>query len=180
VTGSANVRSIEAVREFRAGVVQFQDDSQIVLNTIRQQLLRAQQWLEQECPQYWRMEIQKGFTRVAEARGRLDACRRRRLGDFKPSCFEEQEAFRREQRKLEIARWANQFRQEFDEFQGRSGQLESCLLNDMPKLIALLDRISQTLEAYAEMTKAPLEGTVNPEPLNSPSNEQEQADAENR
>ena len=165
MSGSANVRSIQAIREFRAGTIQFQEDAQVAMNLIRQQLQRAQQWLEHECPQQWRMEVQRGFARVSEARGRLDACRRRRTGDFKPSCFEEQEAFRREKRRLEIAhqkvevvrRWAGQYRQEIDEYKGRSGQMDTLLATDIPKLIALLDRIGQTLESYAEMSAAPTE-----------------------
>ena len=80
------------------------------------------------------------------------------VGGQKPACIEEQVAFRAAklklrdaEEKIEIVRnWANRIRQEIDEYRGRMMKLRLCLECDVPRMIALLDRLLSSLEAYVE------------------------------
>lgn len=160
---TANVRAIESIRDFRSAVIQFQEATAQSLAGIYQQLQRAGEWVEHDRPLFWKQEVKRGFERVAEARAALSACQMRRHGDFKPSCYEEREALRAAQRRLQIAqekieivRLASaRLRHEVDEYRGRATQLESVLVADIPRIIALLERIAGILDNYAGVIRQP-------------------------
>jgi len=159
---SANVCSISAVASFRASLCTFDENALRVLNAIEQVAQGMLQWLEHDVPLYWRQQVRHCYDNVARTRASLDTCRMRTVGGRKPACIEEQMAFRAAKQKLrdaeekiEIARkWANRIRREVDEYRGRVMKLKLCLECDVPRTIALLERILSSLEAYVETTVA--------------------------
>ena len=86
----------------------------------------------------------------------------RRVGDFRPSCYDEKKALMRAKRELEFAeqqikvvkQWALKSRHEFEEFNGRMSQLTRLLEGDVPRMCALLQRLSRTLERYTHVSTA--------------------------
>jgi hypothetical protein len=157
MTESANVRSLSAIQDARAALVRFQEDAGQALDSLRQVLNQAQDWLEHDRPLYWREQVRQSYDEVAQTRTDLEACKRRTVADHRPSCIEEQKAYRKAQERLRNAQekvdrvrhWAIQVRQESDEFSGRTGQLRRCLEDDLPRMQALLDRMLASLESYA-------------------------------
>ena len=172
---SANVRSLHAIREFRAALVRFEDEATRAVSTLQMEIQRVMGWLERDRPQYWRRQVQLGHQRLAEARAAYTRCRMRQVGDIKPDCYVEYKALLKAKRNLEMAHekvkvvrgWIAKAQHEVDEFNTRSAQLTWALDGDIPHMLALLDNISTTLEKYAGLPdgNAP---TVAPDEQSSP------------
>ena len=155
--------------------MRFEEDASIAMAALRQEIIRALDWLENDRPIYWKEQVRRGFDAVAQARTNLEACRRRTVADHRPACSEEQLALRNAQQRLQTAqekvdlvrRWAITVRQEADEFRGRTGQFEHCLEGDLPRMQALLGRMIEAIAAYADVS-APSD---DPAGENSPNSE---------
>ena len=78
------------------------------------------------------------------------------MGDFRPTCFEEQKMVQHCKQQLEFARnqigvikrWSISTRQEADEYYGRAAQLIQTLERDLPALIVLLQQSVNRLDSY--------------------------------
>ena len=159
---SANVLSIEAIRDFEAALIQFYEVASRTTGNMSQQSQHMLQWLEMDRPVFWKRQVEIGHDRLAEARTRLTQCMMRRTGDFKPSCFDEKKALERAKRDLEFARaqinivkqWIVKSRKESEEFNGRQAQLTRLLEGDIPRMVALLRRIVEKLDQYTNITTA--------------------------
>lgn len=155
---SAHVTSIDAIAAFGSALRVFEDDASRALLSVDEQAQGALQWLEGECPAYWREQIRKCFDNVARTRAALETCRMKKVAGNRPACLEELEAHRAAQRKLrqaeemiEVVRhWAQRVRHELDEYRGRIMSLRRCLEGDVPRTLALLERTVASLDVYAE------------------------------
>jgi hypothetical protein len=156
MTQSANVRSLEAICRFASAVLQFQSEARMCLTAMDSQLRQVQQWLERDRPSFWRHEIQKCSHEMSEARIRLHQCRMRQIGDFRPTCYEEQKALQAavqahefsQQQIPTVKHWIIQTQHESNEFRGRAGQLQQMLDRDIPRLLALLQHSIRRIEEY--------------------------------
>lgn len=157
MAGSANVTSLDAVCRFAASVISFQEEAHLCLNAMESQIRQLQLWLERDRPVFWKREIENCTQEVSEARIRLHQCRMRRIGDFKPTCFEEQKALEQAKRNLDFAQhqvptvkhWLITTLHEANEFHGRAGQLFQMLQRDIPKLLCILRTTIDRVSAYA-------------------------------
>ncbi|MFK7819754.1 MAG: hypothetical protein AB8G99_13625 [Planctomycetaceae bacterium] len=157
---SANVQSIEAIRDFEGALMKFYDVASRSTSSMQQQSQKMLQWLELDRPVFWKRQVELCHQRLAEARTRLTQCMMRRTGDFKPSCYDEKKAMAKAKVELEFARnqlqvvkkWIVKARSESEEFTGRQAQLQRLLEGDVPRMCALLQRIVGKLETYASLT----------------------------
>jgi hypothetical protein len=165
---SANVRSLDAVRHFRAALVRFEDDAASAMTSLRQELGRTLQWLDHDCPAFWRQELQNCFDRVAEARSHLARRQMMTIAGHRPECIEEKQVLRRAKRDLETAQqkiqivrqWSIKTHRAADEYVCRIGRVEQTLARDVPTMLALIERILVALEAYVETAGAPVTSAV--------------------
>lgn len=156
MTRSANVKSVDAVRQFAAAVVQFREEAKLCVTQLEMEMRKVIGWLERDRPGFWKREAEMCDRRQAEARISLHRCRMRRVGDFRPTCFEEQKAvehykqqWKHAQQQLHVVKhWTIAAHQEADEYYGRAVQLIQTLERDIPRLIALLQHSIENLEHY--------------------------------
>ncbi len=156
MSDSANVRSIDAIKRFQAAVLVFQEDARQCVASLEMQLLRMIGWLERDRPTYWKREIESCYREMGEARVRLHQCRMRRVGDFRPTCFEEQKDLERWKKSLEFAQkqipvvkyWSVCAHHEANEYHGRASQLTRMIEREIPQLLGLLHQAIDRLEAY--------------------------------
>jgi len=169
---SANVRSLDAVRYFQASVLKFQEEARLCMSALELQLLKFTAWLERDRPGFWKREIEMCYRVMGEARVSLHQCRMRRIGDFKPSCFEEKKAFEKAKKDLEFAQkqvpvvkyWIGISGHEVNEFHGRSSQMTMSIEREIPRLLALLQQVVDRLEAYGNVQ---VPGATEPLPGNA-------------
>lgn len=156
---SAKVSSIEAVRAFKAALIEFADEAASALDSMSAQIHRARDWVEHEQPPYWQQQIKLAFDEVSEARLRLETCLMRDVAGHRPSCIEERQAHRAAKQRLEycqqmvpkVKAWSVKFRHEADEYRGRMGRLSGMIEVELPRMIGLIERTATALEKYADI-----------------------------
>jgi len=162
MSDSANISSLDAVKQFASAVLRFQSEARVCLAAFETQLNRIMFWLERERPEFWKREIENCMREASDARVRLHQCRMRRIGDFRPSCIEEVKDVEKSKRDLHFAqkqiptvkRWRIEALHEANEFHGRSAQLVQILEREIPRLLRLLNKSIERIETYAETRNA--------------------------
>ena len=176
---SADVASIPAIREFRVALIKFQEDSRSSLELLQIEIQRVLQWIEHDRPAYWTNQTRRAFDLVAQTRTALNTCQMRTVAGRRPSCIEEKQAYAAAKRRLQhcqeqirrVKQWGVKLHQERDDFRGRMSAFSRVLDQNVPQMSALLERISTTLEDYAEMTNPDEMGQSGPEPGARPARE---------
>lgn len=160
MAGGADVKSLEAVHKFRAAVLNFQEEARLCLQSLESQILKFLGWIERERPGFWKREIELCYRQHGEARVSYHRCRMRKMGDFKPTCFEERKAMEAAKKALEFAQkqvpvvkyWISNAHHEANEYKGRSSQLHQFIERDIPELLSLLANSLERLEQYASVS----------------------------
>jgi hypothetical protein len=174
---SANVRSFEAIRKFKAALVRFEDDASSALASLRMDLDRTIDWIDHDRPRFWQQQLRSGHDKVDNARSALARCRMRTIAGRHPSCIDEQVALRKAQRAVEAARqkvdvvrhWKIKLHQETDEYRSHVGLFEQRVYQDLPKMIALVEGMLTALEAYASTTTPADDTSSSQRPAGDPS-----------
>ena len=159
---TANVHSLEALGEFKLTLIDFKASIEDAIMMLEQEILRAVDWLEHDRPFYWDNQIRNAYDSVGEARTNYESCRTRTVAGHRSMCLEEKKALEMAKRRLKLCqdkmevskKWFITIRHEADEYRGRMSQLQRCMDDELPKTMALLERMIRSLEEYVEMTKS--------------------------
>ncbi|RUL89336.1 hypothetical protein [Tautonia sociabilis] len=156
MAGQARVNSIEALSRFRAALVEFAEGARNALGGIDIELRRVRDWLEHDQPRYWKSQIRLWDQRMVEARSSLHRKNLQRTDGFVPDVSQEKEALRMCKQRIEeaerklraIRRWVPQFQHALAEYHGRTRALSDAASIDVERMLAMLDRMILSLEAY--------------------------------
>jgi hypothetical protein len=170
----ANVRSLDAMREFRVKMLEFAGVVVDVLASQQQMILGFLDWLEHDRPNFWKQYMLHSFDVIAEARTQLERCLLRTVAGHRPTCYEEKLALQAAKQRLEMAqekieavkRWGVTCRHEIDEHDGRRGQLQQYIETEFVRSLTTLERMIAAIEAYSEI-KSAVEDAA-PPPANTP------------
>jgi len=171
---SAHVNSIDALRNFRVCLLGFAETAGEAMVGLDLELRRGLQWILEDQPLFWKNEIRRLEDAVHEARQELNHCRSLALpGDVAP-CSEQKHALERAisrlrhaQEKAKITKhWGQRVDHESREWQGRANQFLNLVEGDLPKAIAMLDRLIASLEAYAAPGQSSAEPQTPPSSTN--------------
>lgn len=155
---SANVHSVELVKEVRAALILFLERANNAMGELRQKVDRAVAWLELDRPNYWREQERRAYDLLASTRVAFETCRLRTVAGRRSDCIEEKKAFERAKRRMEYVRekqeivrkWLVQAGREANEYRARTSTFQRTLENDVPSMIAQLARMIDAIEAYLE------------------------------
>ncbi len=153
---TANVRSLDAIAQFRAATVTAGDTVAAAVNDLRMQINRTLQWIDHDVAAYWKEETRRRFNRVAEARTHLANRQRANYSGTRAACVDEKLALQKAKRKLDeatakqktVRQWSIKLHQGADEFSARLARCDRLVHHDLPKLLALLDRMLTALHQY--------------------------------
>jgi hypothetical protein len=155
---SADVRAVDALREWIAALATYRNDVGEALSGIRIEISRGTQWVNEQLS-YWQRSIRHFEDAVVQAKAELAA---RRFPDFDgkmPDTTLQERNLRKAIAQLEMAeakvvicrRWLVQLPKQIDEvFTGAASRLANCLEQDLPRGIAVLTRQVESLEQYTE------------------------------
>jgi hypothetical protein len=156
---SANVTSIEAIKDFRASLCRFGEDVRNALGEVEMEIRRALDWILHQQPAFWQMQIKRRKEDLSQAqaelfRRRLQAGPGREVHDT-----EQKEAVRAAQRRLleaeqkleTVKKWGPAFQHAVSEYQARARPTGDMLGSELQKALALLDRMTGALDAYVNM-----------------------------
>jgi hypothetical protein len=156
---SANVTSIDSIKDFRASLCRFAEDTKNALGAMEMEIRRTSEWLLHDRPMYWQNEIKRRKESLSMAqselfRRRLQAGPGREVKDT-----EQKEAVRIAQRRLveaedkleRVKKWAPVFQHAVSEYQARARPTGDMLESDVRLALELLDRMTNALDAYVTM-----------------------------
>jgi hypothetical protein len=154
---SANVTSLDGVRDLRTSLLKFEDTSRDGLTMLILEVRRAMEWLEGDRRRYWPEQVRRASQKVVEARNDLERCELKYGSEEAPSCFEQKTALKLAKRRLSfcedqikvVKQWIRAVRQELNEFEGQAAKLTSILDSDIPRAVTTLERMLRALDKYA-------------------------------
>jgi hypothetical protein len=154
----ARVTDVSVLDDFRIALADFTLLVRQALTDLQLEIRRAMDWITVDRAAHWQAEARRSSDLVARAKDELAHSKTfKRMGDYTPSCVEEKKAVDMAKRRLEhaehkveaVRHWSRAARTAVDEFQGPVQQLLAMLDGDIPRAIALLERMSRALEEYA-------------------------------
>jgi hypothetical protein len=166
---SANVREIDALRDFRAALVKFAEAGQLSLTDADSDIIRTLHWLEMEMVPFWGTQIRKREELVSRCK---DAVRQKTLykdaTGRQQSAIDEMKALKKAQAMLEEAQQkftaSKQFIRRIQhmqmEYRGQTQKLGLALGSDVPNYVAKLGNLINILDQYAAPTGPSEQGSM--------------------
>jgi hypothetical protein len=160
MSDQVKVEDLEVLRHFRVALLKFAQAAEQSLASSDSQIASTHAWLEGEQASYWQGQLRKRAEAVAQARETL---RQKKL--YKdatgrpPSAAEEEKALAQcvaaaseAQYKLEAVRkWVPKLERAADLYRGGVARLRTVVSGEIPRAVALLDRLAVTLEQYVQI-----------------------------
>lgn len=158
---SANVQSIQALKQFRITLVRVIEQIRTGLIEAEAELDRVSGWVKQDQARYWKSELRRRSEEMNRARIALKVrqIQKTPLGG-RYSCVDEEKAFEAAKRKHEeaqakqenVKRWDRKLDEEVFDYKGMVQGLDQMLESEMPKALARLDQMLRSLDAYVALS----------------------------
>jgi len=152
----ANVHSLETIAAVRAALGSFREELEQALAMIDLEMRRVLDWLEHDRPGYWRRAVRTANDDVTQARAALHRCLMYPINDERPPCHEERAELKKaearpaysDEKSERLRHWVREVRHEMFEYEGRISQMVELVEFDVPRSMAILDRLLTRLEEY--------------------------------
>ncbi len=155
---TAHLTSIDAIRDFRTALGEYEHDMREAVTQLLLELQRALDWVEHERATYWKGEVRRASDAVIQARQELERCEMAFRVEDRRSCHEQRLAFEQARQRLRLAeqkarllrQWRVAVGQEADRVRSRLLKMLDFLDTGFPRALATLGRILAALEKYTE------------------------------
>lgn len=152
----AAVYSVASLKDFRASLTLYGEETIAAIGAIDAELRRTAHWLHQDRPNYWQTQIKKRRDDVASARAELFRRKLAKTPDHSPAMSEQKENLRRAEARLQdaerrlalVRKWQKVLPQVVFEYRASSRRIRDLSAGDVPRAVNLLSRIIDALEAY--------------------------------
>ncbi len=159
MAGAARVSSIDAIRDFRAAMVEFQEISRLALGEAEADLQRTLTWLKSDREHYWAGMIRKRNNEVQQAKSDLFRKQLQGREGERPSCVDEKKALEAAERRLVDAqqrleatkRWQRVLDRELTMYKGQVQPFARALEGDIPEALTTIDRMLDSLDKYVRL-----------------------------
>jgi hypothetical protein len=153
---SANVLSIQTLKDFKVAMINFAEDARNSLSGCDMELRRMRDWLERDQLGYWQSQIKKREEQLMQARADLHKRKISQQGSDAVSDAEQKENLREAQRRLRVAeeKYASIKRlipflhHAIDEYHSHSQPLGDHLAGGFEKSLFTMEKMIQSLQAY--------------------------------
>jgi hypothetical protein len=156
---TANVRSTDAIKEFRMHLVNFAEEARNALTSTEMEIRQVRNWLERDQLPYWRSQIKKCREMVSMARTELHRRQLSQSHSDAVSDTEQREALREAQRRLReaeekvdrIKRWIPVLEHAVSEYHSQAQPLGDRLAGGFVATLIMLDKTIAALDSYLAM-----------------------------
>ena len=171
---TARVQSLQALKDAKFAVADFAESVNRTLTSVDADINRITQWLTQDRPAYWKLQVRKREEAVAKVQA--DIMRKKIIAAPEPaSIVEEQKALEKAKRSMESAqrklqnvrRWAPAWEREALLYKTTCRGLAEAVHRAMPAAAARLDSLMSSLEAYLRIAVPRTDGELAPGPLDA-------------
>jgi hypothetical protein len=153
---SANVRSIQAIRDFKAALATFAEDARNALSSSEMEVRRTRDWLNRDQLVYWQTQVKRRNEELSMARTELHRRRLSQQGSDAISDTEQKENLRIAQRRVTeaeekvklVKKWVPVLEHAIAEYHSTSQPLGDRLTGALVNSLSLLGRMINTLESY--------------------------------
>jgi hypothetical protein len=153
---SANVLSIQTLKDFKLAMITFAEDARNSLSGCDMELRRMRDWLERDQLGYWQAQIKKREEQLMQARADLHKRKISQQGSDAVSDAEQKENLREAQKRLRVAeekyaaikKLIPYLHHEIDEYHSHSQPLGDHLAGGFEKSLFTMEKMIQSLEAY--------------------------------
>jgi hypothetical protein len=169
----ASVHSVEALKELRAALALFAEDSLAALGGVDMEIRRTIQWLQHDRTSYWQQQIKRRREAVAAAQAEVFRRKLAQSRDHTPAYSEQKEILRKaeanlrdaEMRAALVKKWQPALQQAVLEYRASTRRMADISRGDVPRAMAVLVKMIDALEAYLRV--APPSGVSAPSRLSS-------------
>jgi hypothetical protein len=159
---TANVQSVQTLKDFKVAMVTFGEDARNALGGVDMELRRMRDWLERDQLGYWQMQVKRRAEEVMQARSDLHRKKISQQGSEAKTDTEQKEALREATRRLRVAedkvalikRLIPQLHRIVDEYHSHSQPLADHLTGGFERSVNTVERMVVALESYIA-TNAP-------------------------
>ena len=154
---SANVLSVQTLKDFKLAMCTFAEDARNSLSGVDMELRRMRDWLERDQLGYWQSQIKKRQEDVMQARADLHKRKISQQGSDAVSDAEQKEALREatqqtdesaEEKLAQVKRLIPVLHHAIDEYHSHSQPLGDHLSGGFEKSLFTLEKMIGSLEAY--------------------------------
>ena len=151
------VADVQTIERFRASLLVASETFGLALEEAEGEIERTLAWVESEQPDFWRKRMRKVQDEVVMCKSAL--FRKQEIeatADARPSVVDEKKALDRAMKRLEYAetklrntkRWSTELPRQSVIFKGALSGMHTVLDRDVPRVNAMLKRMTEHLEAY--------------------------------
>lgn len=170
MASSANVTSIEAIRQVRVALQQFQLDAQNALMQLELEGRRPVAWIENDRAPYWSRELRKASDQQSEARIALERAEVTTSAEEHKYAYDERKALEKAKRRLrlceekvqKVKRCRSVIHKESETFESQVAKLKRYLEHDMVQAVAALGRMAEALDKYTRLESTNSAAETNP------------------
>jgi hypothetical protein len=156
MSSQAEVRSIEALKQFRSALALFAEDALAALGGVDMEVRRTVHWVQHDRLAYWQEQIKRRRELVAMAQAEVFKRQLAKTPEYSPAFSEQKEILRKAEASLRdaeyrltlVKKWEPALQQAVFEYHGSVRRIKTLAGGDVPRAIALLERIIDALEAY--------------------------------
>jgi len=170
VRPSANVSSIDALRDFKRGLTEFGAIAIAAIDEAQADVQRAVWWVQHDQLAYWKNQRKKRETKLQQARSELFRAEVA-SPEMKTTALAERKAVERAERALEeadtkieaVKRWARFLDREVVLYKGQVQPLAFAVEGELPRAVSRLEKLTTALERYVQLAApAPADEPVEP------------------
>ena len=160
MSDGADVRSIDSLKEFRAALALFSDDTLAALGAVDGEVRRTIRWLQHDRREYWQTQIKRRREAVSSARAEVFRRQLAKTADSSPVMSEQKELLRKAEANLReaeakavlVKKWEPALQQASLEYRATTRRIKGVAQGDVPRASALLARLIDALEAYLRVS----------------------------
>ena len=155
----ANITSIEAIEAFRARLIVYETEASLAVDEVREEISRTRVWLQHDRRVFWEREVYRLNRALEQARQQLQSDRLfsvvRSATDSVRVVHRTERALSEAEKKLRVViHECGQYDTRIYPLMRGLDRLRNVLALDVPKALAYLTQVANTLHAYAETLPA--------------------------
>src|SRR5262245_40724116 len=168
MSSQATVHSVEALKQFRAVLALYGEETLAAIGAVDAEVRRTVLWLEQNRPGYWHDQIKRRRELVSQARGEVFRKKLQKRPDYTPPMSEQVENLRKAEASLQeaekrlalVRKWQPRLQHAVLEYHASVQRIKDLSATDVPNAVLLLGRIVDAIEAYLRVQPPSSMGSI--------------------